>query len=247
MRSVERRFLLEYYQRDAAGWVDPRSLNAVRRRSGRSLWIGSYYALIEQLDYLPSVIVDPDAEALAVAKTQVRGVPVVQADVRRLPFRNSFDTILMPGCVTAYLLDDRALQQATDSLARALKPTPGAVLLVDGYDLLSIFDCCYFDDDRDVRLFGQRWRLEARCEPVSREPCLFDVALRFVCQDHPRQAPVQTTFRQRAYEPSELWQALSDEGLHCSEVRRDPRAGRFSLIFSPASPGSVDDRHGPAS
>ncbi len=232
MRSIERRFLLEYYQSDSVGWVDTRSLDAIRRRSGRSLWIGSYYALIEQLDYQPSVIVDPDAEALAVARARLQGVPVVQADVRCLPFRNSFDTILMPGCVTAYLLDGQALHQAADSLARALKPTPGAALLVDGYDRLSIFDSGYFDDERDVRLFGQRWRLEARSEPVSHEPFLFDVALRFVNQDHPGQAPVETTFRQRAYEPSELWQSLSDEGLHCSEVRRNPRAGRFSLIFS---------------
>ncbi|MBA1272349.1 class I SAM-dependent methyltransferase [Stutzerimonas azotifigens] len=239
MRSIERRFLLEYYQSDASGWVDGHSLDAVRQCGGTSLWIGSYYALIEQLDYRPTVIVDLDAEALAVAHARFSSVPLVQADVRLLPFRNSFDTILMPGCVSAYLLDDRALYQATRSLARALKPTPTATLLVDAYDHRSIFDCHYFNGKRDVCLFGQRWRLEASCEPVSSEPCLFDVTLRFVCRDTPAQAPVQTTFCQRAYEPSELWQALTDEGLYCNEVRRNPRAGRFSLSFTP-TPLRVD-------
>jgi hypothetical protein len=57
---------------------------------------------------------------------------------------------------------------------------------------------------------------------------VFDVTLDFSCRDA---VPRQFSFRQRAFAPQELADALVKQGLQVMQSQRDPVRGRFYQVF----------------
>jgi hypothetical protein len=219
-------FLIDYYSAYSSAWVDRQPIQSMLKTDGALLWIGSYFELLEKA---PLMIVDLDPDALTMARKRFEGSHLVQADIRQLPLRGGFDRVMAPGCVTAYLLDDQSLQHAARSLVGALSDQPDARLLLDAYDRDSILNTEYFAGDREVMIRGQRWLRQARTVQVSTEPFVFDVTLDFSCPD---ELPQQFSFRQRAFAPQELADALLGLGLQVVQSHRDSVRGRFYQVFA---------------
>lgn len=206
--------------------------SALLRGAGHSLWIGSYFGLIKQLPKPPSVIVDLDHGALQYASRCWPKIPSTQADIRHLPFRQCFDRILVPGCVSAYLLDECSVIQTVKSLFGALKHQFGSSLYVDAYDIESILDTAYFNGEQILTIKGLNWQRRAWTEQISNYPFVFDVKLLFICLDDREVEPIFLHFRQRAFEKHRLREVFEDQGICCSSEVQDVKLGRFYQIFT---------------
>jgi hypothetical protein len=232
MAPTEFDFLFDYYTAFSLPQIESSELSAVLSPACRSLWIGSYFGLIDDLPRRPSLIVDIDREALRHASRCLPEIPRVQADIRSLPFDRCFDAILVPGCVSAYLLDESGLARAAGSLLGALEDRPGAALYIDAYDREHIFGTDYFVGERAMTIQGADWLRTASCEQISDRPFVFDVSLSFHCQSGPRVGPIVLRFRQRAFELGELRRAFLCQGVRCSVANGDAGPGRFYLKFT---------------
>lgn len=229
MASTDFDFLLDYYAVFSLPQIETGEISAMLRTASRSLWIGSYFGLIKDLPRRPSLIVDIDREALRHASCCLPGIPCVQADIRSLPFDHRFDAVLVPGCVSAYLLDEPSLAQAAGSLLGALEDRPGAALYIDAYDSEHIFDTDYFVGERAMMIRGTSWLRTASCEQRSNRPFVFDATLSFHCQADSTREPVVLRFRQRAFEVGELCEVFVRRGIKCSAVGGKTGTGRFYL------------------
>jgi hypothetical protein len=229
MNATDFDFLFNYYTAFSLAQIESSELSVVLRDASHSLWIGSYFGLVDDLPRRPSLIVDIDREALRHALRCLPEIPRVQADIRSLPFDRCFDAILVPGCVSAYLLDDPDLTQAALSLLAALADRAGAALYIDAYDSERIFDTDYFVGERAMTIQGADWLRTASCEQVSDRPFVFDVSLSFCCLSDPRVRPIVLRFRQRAFELGELRRAFLCQGVRCSIANGDAGPGRFYL------------------
>lgn len=215
------------YAAHSQGFVD---LGGLPGRIGETLWIGSYFGLIGELPRPPAALLDIDASAAGEAARRFPGIPVVQADVCHLPFRQRFDSIIMAGAVSAYLLDDAQLTSAAASLATALRPHAARCLYLDAYHSAHILDSPHFNGREGLQLDGRPWWREARSQRCPGEAMLLDVTLALWPEDGSRPAQ-HYHFRQRAFTPNELCVAFQRHGLACQDLRVDEQAGRCALVL----------------
>ena len=227
MWSTPERLLYASYAAYSQHFVDLRGLPA---RLGESLWIGSYFGLVAQLPEPPTLLLDIDTEAVREAVQHFPGIPVVQADLCNLPFHQCFDTIIMLGAVSAYLLDDACLARAAHSLCAALRQHPARCLYLDAYHRRYILDSRQFNGSQTLMLRGQRWRREARSVGCPGESLLFDVTLYLQPEDGSQSAR-HYHFQQRAFDPDEFYAPFKAHGLVCRDVRVDEHSGRFVLVL----------------
>lgn len=229
MSSSPEGLLYDAYAAYSQRFVD---LGGLPARLGETLWIGSYFGLIAQLPQAPALLLDIDPGAVREAARRFPGTPVVQADVCRLPFHRCFDSILMAGAVSAYLLDDDRLAAAARSLATALRPDGPRRLYLDAYHRRYIQGSSQFNGRQALLLGGRRWWREARNQPCPGEPCRFEVTLDLWPEagDEP---PRRFRFRQRAFDPEELSAPFAALGLAWRDLRVDEGAGRFALVLGP--------------
>jgi SAM-dependent methyltransferase len=224
--SVNER-LLDSYTAFSQPRLDSRLLESVfGSRPGKCLWIGSYVGLVARLPTAPDCLLDLDHGVLRQAIQHLPGTPAVQADIRWLPFREQFDLIVAPGCVSAYLTTDDALQQAASALHQALRP--GGMLYMDAYDSARILDMDYFQGSADFVADSVRWTRHARARVVQETPFLFDVRL---CFSAPNLGVSEIAFRQRGFCQQELCRAFECVGLRVMASLQQPKEGRFACVF----------------
>lgn len=230
--SCADRLLAEYYDAFSQRWIDPQPLEEALADARQVLWLGSYYSLAKPAAHAEWVIADLSPTMLRIGLDRLGPCLAVEADIRRLPFSQRFDSIVAPGCVTAYLLTEHDLEAAATSLAAALRRHPHARLMLDAYDCDSIFLKDYFQGDRWLRLDGRDWLRRASLERAPGQPGVFDVTLDFIAPGGiERNRPVH--FRQRAFRPEELAAPFLNKGLELLHQVRDSAHGRFYLTFAP--------------
>ncbi|WP_254460355.1 hypothetical protein [Xanthomonas sacchari] len=228
--NVATDLLVAYYSTYSSHLVeiDPHVRNETSETE--CLWIGSYFDLIRSLRSKPSVIVDLDANVFK-STEYPRSIFAVQADIRSLPFKKIFGRVLIPGCVTAYLLKDRDVLSAAESIASVLNGSHETTLWLDAYDNASILDSGYFNQKCEVRLFENTWLVVSRYTKRNNHPFLFDVTLSFL-QRGISGPPITITFQQRAFTVCELDNMFSQHGFKLKKHETQQARGRHSLTFS---------------
>lgn len=231
--------MLDYYAQYCEQWIALPVELLDARPTGPCLWLGGYLGLMQRLHHTPDVIGDLDLGVLRRARRATACGLAVQCDIRELPFHRCFKRILVPGCVSAYLLDDHAVTRAAASLASALDRRGGNTLWLDAYLRDDILDSDYFNGQRTLHLLGQTWHLQASSRLLSQQPWIFEASL---CFTTPGNAPVHLSFLQRAFHESELIALLHAQGFVTQHSQH--ANGRLGLLLERTStygwPGQVN-------
>jgi ubiquinone/menaquinone biosynthesis C-methylase UbiE len=126
--------------------VDPREVAAfVRDKIGspkKVLFIGGFFSVAKELQFDLTIVDYTDAMVLE-AKERLPNTRVVKADMRKLPFENEFDAVIVIGRVFTHMFTDDDVDKALQSIRKSLKSN--GVLLFDNYETTKITKTNYFN------------------------------------------------------------------------------------------------------
>lgn len=226
--------LSAYYRAWSCGWVDQAQLEAVIDDDAAVLWLGSYLDIALPWITRNWVITDLSAEMLRAIRQQLPCNPVVQADIRQLPFHACFDTAIVLGAVTAYLLDDDAVARAASSLRCALVHDTRARIMLDAYDMDTIHSTRYFNGQGAWQFNGSQFTHSVKTSHLPDSQGIFDATLKITrIQEGTAKSEWNFTFRQRAFLPNQLGRLFEAQGLRMTRSHRDPARGRFYQVYVP--------------
>lgn len=232
--SMQAFLMSAYYRAWSIHRVATAGLREVMQSSPSNvLWIGSYFDLAKPWADASWVLLDLDADMLAIGRQALRGVPAVAGDIRHLPFSERFDTVVALGAVTAYLLHETSVERAAQALRSALVRRPTARLLIDAYDRDTIHATDYFNG-RGEWFHGQvRFTHTVETTHVSGSNGVFLTTLTIAEDRGSASCPQCFQFHQRAFTGKELARAFYKEGLRLVEARTDPAQGRLYQTYAP--------------
>ena len=222
-----------YYRAWSIHRVTAMPLQKVVQPSSNVLWIGSYFDLAKPWADASWVLLDLDADMLAIGQQTLPGLPAVLGDIRQLPFSERFATVVALGAVTAYLLDDHSVERAAQALRSAVVKTPTARLLIDAYDRDTIHRTNYFNGRGEWMHADARFAHTVETQHLSYDAGVFLTTLTISEDGKSESRPRRFRFRQRAFTGSELAQAFQKQGLRLIDAHTDPSQGRLYQTYAP--------------
>ena len=230
--SSDAALLQAYYGAWSQQWIDTRVLKNVLARASNVLWVGSYFSLAEPWANASWTLADVDRDMLDIGRRVLPDAHTVQADIRQLPFCGTFDTIVVLGAVTAYLLDDDSVERAAASLARCLARTDRARVLIDAYDAESIHSTSYFEGETTWSSDDAIWTRQARVQPLQTPLDVFAASLSVTRETPARRHSAHFHFAQRAFFGERLANLMGKHGLRLVAAESNAKHGRLYQIYS---------------
>jgi SAM-dependent methyltransferase len=158
---------------------------------------------------------DASAAMLAEAARKAPGVALVQADMRELPSIGCFDLVTCFDDSLNYLLEERDLERALESIARNM--SPAGIALFDLNTLLAYRTTFACDDVtvKDGIVFAWQGESSSDAAPGSRADAVIDI---FASRGDGLYERVRVRHAQRHFPPERVTALMAGAGLDCLGV-----------------------------
>jgi SAM-dependent methyltransferase len=167
---------------------------------------------------------DASASMLAEAARKAPGIRLLQADVRELPRIGQYDLVTCFDDSLNYLLDERDLERALESMARNL--SPAGIVLFDLNTLLA-YRTTFAQDSvtlHDGTVFAWQGGSSSDAAPGSRADAVIDIFA--PCRDGLYER-VRVRHVQRHFPPERVVALIRSAGLECLGVQGVQADGRL--------------------
>lgn len=190
---------------EISGFIEHR---VSRFKPKKILFIGGFFFVAKELVKrgYDMTIVDYTDEMVDEGKKLLPNIRIIKADIRKLPFENEFDAVLVIGRVFTHMYSDKDLENALQNIRKSLKSD--GILLFDNYENTKIMKTKYFNGKIDVRDKNIRIIRNSSTEQLSKKPFIVNWKANYTVKEKDNTKTFRDEMRHRAFSRSEIREIL---------------------------------------
>ena len=177
------------------------------------LFIGGFFLVAKELvDKGYNVTVaDYTDEMVDEGKKRLPKTRIVKADIRKLPFNQEFDAVLVIGRVFTHMLSNEDVNDALLGIRKSLKPK--GILFFDNYEDNKIMKTSYFNKRVQAKKGNIKIIRDSSTELISKKPFIVNWKATYIVTENNKSREFNDEMAHRAFSRQEIKELLEINGF----------------------------------
>ncbi len=177
------------------------------------LFIGGFFLVAKELigKGYNVTVADYTDEMVEEGKKRLPKTKIVKADIRKLPFGQEFDAVLVIGRVFTHMLSNEDVGDALSSIRKSLKPK--GILFFDNYEDNKIMKTNYFNGRVQAKNGNIKIMRDSSTELISKKPFIVNWKATYTVKENNKTQKFNDEMAHRAFSRMEIKELLETNGF----------------------------------